>query len=144
MIISFIIFVYTGYMSTEFAVALSPTVAKFSAENLLKFSMKLASEATTALKTEFKEIQEESEEFTEESQILWEELYEKQDSILPNYLLPFSLLDNPFSSNQTEKMSDPEELYSRTHVGNIGTLSLDVIENYVDINLLLPEKIILT
>ena len=144
MIISFIIFVYTGYMSKEFAVALSPTVAKFSAENLLKFSMKLASEATTALKTEFKEIQEESEEFTEESQILWEELYEKQDSILPNYLLPFSLLDNPFSSNQTEKMSDPEELYSRTHVGNIGTLSLDVIENYVDINLLLPEKIILT
>ena len=139
-IFAVIVFIYTGYASTELATALTPMIAKFNAEFLLTFSMKLASEANTGLAEEQEDIQDAIEAETQEQADAWEELEEKREELFPETTSTGStnLLMGIYNTPTYGKMSDYDDLYSRVHTGNIGTLSLDMIENYVDISLLLP------
>ena len=138
-IFAFLVFAYTGYMSTEGAVAIAPIVSKFSSEFLLKFSMQLASESSAAVEEETEEIQKEYIAELDDQEEQWEFLQERRDLLLPENLIPVNFLRSSASPANYD-MSNADELYSRTHMGNIGALSLDVIENYVNVSLLLPKS----
>ena len=56
------------------------------------------------------------------------------------YNLPISYLEPP-NYPTPDILTNAENFYDKIHVGNIGTLSLNVIENYVDTALLLPDGV---
>lgn len=74
-----------------------------------------------------------------ESEEQKKELEDARDLLHPEYMLPISLLLPSFERPIPDVESKPSEFYNSTHIGNVGTLALDVIENFVDISLLLPE-----
>jgi len=114
-------------------------MAAITASRFLAFSISLAKASTEALQEEVQDIVKEQEEFTEYAETQWEELQEQIDLLAPTNLLSFSLLDYPTAYPKPNVKTKPDEFYDKTHIGNPGVYSLDVIENYVNISLLLPE-----
>ena len=138
-IAAFIVFAFTGYMSTDAMAALAPAASKFSANYLLQFSMRLASDSVAQLDEEIEETKKEYQAELDDQEEQWEFLQERRDLLLPESLIPINFLRSAAASANYD-MSDADELYSRTHVGNVGTLVLSVIENYVNVSLLLPKS----
>lgn len=68
------------------------------------------------------------------------QIEEAQELLHPENLLPFSYLTPSYQRPVPDLAAGPERFYDSVHVGNVGTLSLDVIENYHDVSLLLPSK----
>lgn len=111
----------------------------FWAENLLMLSSGLNIGATMAMEEDLLEIQKEMELFADYAESKYEEL-EKAESLLDTN----SLLDPLMLLDRVEPIivfgEHPDDYYNRTvHSGNIGTSAFDLIENYVDISLKLPN-----
>ena len=85
-----------------------------------------------------KDVYAEYEEFTIDAEAKMEILNAKKELLDKEYLIPFSYLQDPGHVKPDIK-TKPERFYDKIHVGNIGTLTLDMIESYVDRNLILPE-----
>lgn len=80
----------------------------------------------------------EYQEFMVDAEAQAEILKAKEDLLDKEYHIPFSYLQ-PSLYPEPDTATKPDRFYDKIHVGNIGTLSLNVIENYVDTALLLPE-----
>jgi len=114
------------------------SLSKVTTKYLMQFSMAGMSSANKAVATSVEDINQESADFTEEMAAKWEYLQGIMDELTPEYLLPFPLLDDPFTQYKTDPLTDPDLYYSRIHIGNPGVLALDIIPNYVDLSLTLP------
>lgn len=112
-----------------------------TAENLLMASVSLITASGRAVSEKTQEITEDSAEFSEYAEEQWTWLKKQIQLLEPENPLAFNYLDAPFTSVTPEIASKPDDLYNRIHIGNVGTLSLDVIEHYANMTLLLPEGI---
>jgi len=109
------------------------------AEVFLQVGMSFINAANEAINMLIQDVSTEYSEFMVDAEAQEEILRAKQELLETEYTLPFSYLEPPFSHPKPETFSKPDELYNRVHVSNVGTLSLDVIENYTTVALLLPE-----
>lgn len=111
----------------------------FWAESLLMLSANMSVAQTMAIQSELEEIQKEALTFTERNNEKWESLEDAQSLLEVD-----SLLDPLLLLERREPMiimgEAPSSFFDRTvHTGNIGTVSYDLIENFVDISLTLPD-----
>lgn len=110
-----------------------------TAETLLNVGMAGMKAAGDSFNDLILAVTDEYEDFLVESEEQIQELKDAQDLLTPEYMLPFSLLTPAFEYPEPDMKTKPETFYDSIHVGNVGTLSLDVVESYVNISLLLPE-----
>lgn len=115
-----------------------------TAEAFLFAGQSLMGGANEALNQLIEDVDEESNEFSVDSEAQMTVLEEKQKLLDTEFLLPFSYLEPPFNHPKPDVDTAPGQFYDKIHTGNIGTLALDVIENYSSIALLLPEPELLT
>ena len=119
-----------------------PGLSKLSIPNaqmMLNAGMSIIDASSAYFQQAFAGVQQEYEEFSADSEAKMKELEEAQDLLeMHTAYNPLIFTGNP--RRQVFMVETPDAFYSRTvHTGNIGTKVLDVIENYYDIMLKLPE-----
>ena len=114
-----------------------------TAETFMFAGKSMLSSAQHAQQKLISEVNEESNDFAEDAEAQTKLLEQKKSEIFPEPLLPFSYLEEPFNHAKPDTSTEPDRFYDFVHIGNIGTLSLDVIENYVNVQLMLPKPEVL-
>ena len=111
-----------------------------TAQTLLSAGSALANAGSGEIQTELEEVTAEIDAFNEESERKWSALDEAKKLLDTSLEMdPMRMVDSlrPYQAIPNES---PDAFYTRTiHAGNIGVLSLDVVENYVGLMLKLPE-----
>ena len=114
-----------------------------TAETFLQIGSALMDASKNWYSSEIQNVYKQSLAFQEEAEKKWDALEEAQKLLdLPTGLTSLDLMaTTQIDSFHTPiTWESPEAFYNRTvHTGNIGVLSLDVVGNYVDIMLKLPE-----
>ena len=100
------------------------------AQDLLKLSNGLSSQTGNAIQDELTNLIEVQSEFSKQMEAQMKLLETAQDLLEPSQLLhPFTIFGE-----------SPNDFYNRTvHSGNIGTMGISSISNYVDLSLTLPK-----
>ena len=100
------------------------------AQDLLKLSNGLTSQMGSSIQAELADLTQVQSEFTKEMEAQMKLLDNAQDLLEPSKLLhPFTIFGE-----------SPNDFYNRTvHSGNIGTMSISSVTNYVDLSLTLPK-----
>ena len=88
------------------------------------------------------EAQDDYNDFILDAEAQMEVLEAAQEELDMEYTLPISYLEPP-NYPSPDLLTKAEDFYNKIHIGNIGTLSLNVIENYVDTSLALPSGVII-
>jgi len=114
-----------------------------TAQTLLQMGSALVSSSQDWVNSELQMVQEESQQFAAEAEEKIDLLEEAQALLeMDIKLSPMAMLATTQPATQLERtlIETPDEFFNRTiHTGNIGVLTLDVVENYAKIMLNLPE-----
>jgi len=114
-----------------------------TAQSLIQMSSALISGSQDWINSELQTVQEESQQFAKEAEEKIDMLEEAQALLeMDIKLSPMAMLATTQPSTQLDRtlIETPDEFFNRTiHAGNIGVLTLDVVENYAKIMLNLPE-----
>jgi hypothetical protein len=111
-----------------------------TAEVLLSSSVALMTAASGEITKEIEDISAQYEEFLLTNEARWEELEASRELLESTNLLSFDLLETQTNKYLQHPITDPDKFYDLTiHIGNIGTKVLDIIPNFYDIALKLPN-----
>lgn len=99
--------------------------------------------SNAGLQLELQKAEEDYNDFLLDSEAQMEVLKAQEELLDVEYDLPISHFQDP-GYPQPDFQTKPEDFYHKIHVGNIGTLCLDVIPNYVDNALSLPSGVSIT
>ena len=107
----------------------------------MNLAVSLANAATDFIETQIEDIADEYSEFLVDKEAKLELIEAKREEwgLDVEYLLEPSFLLYR-NTRRTSDMTEPDLYYTKKiHTGNIGTLALDIIPNYVDLSLALPK-----